>query len=96
MPPARAPPTRRASQRSARRAAADSPSFEPPAAARDLAKLDAALRSLATLRPNDKLRILRGVQATIRSDSKMEVAEAELFRAIAATLDCPLPPGFSI
>jgi Zn-dependent protease with chaperone function len=74
-------------------AAADSPSFDPPEAARDLAKLDAALRSLATLRPNDKQRILRGVHAAIRSDRKIEVDEAELFRAIAATLDCPVPPG---
>ncbi len=78
------------------RAPADATSFDPPAAARDLAKLDAALRTLATLRPNDKLRILRGVHAAIRTDRKVEVDEAELFRAIAATLECPLPPGFSI
>jgi Zn-dependent protease with chaperone function len=78
------------------RAPADAPSFDPPVAARDLAKLDAALRALATLRPNDKSRILRGVHAAIRADRKVEVDEAELFRAIAATLDCPLPPGFSI
>jgi hypothetical protein len=77
-------------------APADAPAFDPPSAARDLAKLDGALRALATLRPNDKLRLLRGVHAAIRSDRKVEVDEAELFRAIAATLDCPLPPDFSI
>jgi Zn-dependent protease with chaperone function len=76
--------------------AAEAPTFEPPAAARDLAKLDAALRALATLRPNDKLRILRGVHAAIRADRKVAVDEAELFRAIAATLDCPLPPELSV
>jgi hypothetical protein len=75
---------------------ADAPSFEPPTGARDLGKLDAALRSLATLRPNDKLRILRGVHAAIHADRKVEVDEAELFRAIAATLDCPLPPDFAV
>jgi len=74
----------------------DAPSFEPPHAARDLTKLDAALRLLATLRPNDKMRVLRGVHAAITSDHNVEVDEAELFRAIAATLDCPLPPGFDL
>ena len=63
---------------------------------RDLAKLDEALAALAGLRPNDKLKILRGVLAAIRADRKVEVDEQELFRAIAATLDCPLPPGFAI
>ena len=77
-------------------APAEAPSFEPPAAARDLAQLDGALRALATLRPNDKLRILRGVHAAIRADRKIEIDEVELFRAIAATLDCPLPPGFDL
>jgi Zn-dependent protease with chaperone function len=72
------------------------PSFESPAAARDLAKLDEALASLAGLRPNEKLGLLRGVLATIRADGKVELDEQELFRAIAATLDCPLPPGFAI
>jgi len=77
-------------------APAEAPSFEPPAAARDLAQLDGALRALATLRPNDKQRILRGVHAAIRADRKIEIDEVELFRAIAATLDCPLPPGFDL
>jgi hypothetical protein len=74
----------------------DGRSFEPLAAVRDLGLLDAALRTLAPLRPKHKLRILRSVLATIRADREVAVEEAELFRAIAATLDCPLPPGFSI
>ena len=40
--------------------AGDVPPFESPAATRDLAKLDEALAALAGLRPNDKLRVLRG------------------------------------
>ena len=78
------------------RDARDAAAFESPAATRDLAKLDAALVALAGLRPNDKLRLLRGVLATIRADGKIDLDEQELFRAIAATLDCPLPPGFAL
>jgi Zn-dependent protease with chaperone function len=74
----------------------DGRSFDPPTASRDLAELDDALRTLAPLRPKDKLKILRGVLAAIRADREVSVEETELFRAIAATLDCPLPPGFSI
>jgi Zn-dependent protease with chaperone function len=76
--------------------AGDAPPFESPAATRDLAKLDEALAALAGLRPNDKLTVLRAVLATIRADGKVELDEQELFRAIAATLDCPLPPGFAL
>ena len=76
--------------------AGDAPSFESPSATRDLAKLDAALTALVGLRPAPKLKLLRGVLATIRADGKVELDEQELFRAIAATLDCPLPPGFAL
>ena len=72
------------------------PPFESPSATRDLAKLDEALAALSGLRPDAKLRLLRGVLATIRADGKVELDEQELFRAIAATLDCPLPPGFAL
>jgi Zn-dependent protease with chaperone function len=73
--------------------AATPPSFEPVGTARNLAELDRALHRLMSLRPRDKLRILSAVLATIRRDGTIEVEEAELFRAIAATLDCPLPPS---
>jgi len=71
------------------------PPFEPPTAARDLGKVDAALYALAHAGPRDKQRILQGVLATIRADGQIAIEEAELFRAIAAALDCPLPPDFS-
>jgi hypothetical protein len=72
------------------------PQFESPSATRNLAKLDDALAALAGLRADAKLKLLRGVLATIRADGKVELDEQELFRAIAATLDCPLPPGFAL
>ncbi len=68
------------------------PTFEPPAAARDLARLDAALAALASIRPREKERVLRGVLAAIRADATTATEERELFRLIAGVLDCPLPP----
>jgi hypothetical protein len=69
------------------------PSFDPPATARDLAALDAALLSLTGLRPRSKQRLLRSVLACIQADGTISAAERELFRMLAATLDTPLPPG---
>jgi hypothetical protein len=68
------------------------PAFEPPAAARDLERLDTALAALTTVRPRDKERVLRGVLAAIRADAVTATQERELFRVIAVVLDCPLPP----
>ena len=74
------------------RAEPDDPTFDPPAAARNLERLDAALGALAAIRPREKERVLRGVLAAIRADAVTAVEERELFRLIAITLDCPLPP----
>ncbi len=74
-------------------ASPNDPSFDPPAAARDLATLDSALLSLTGLRPRSKQRLLRGVLACIQADGTITAAERELFRMLAATLDTPLPPG---
>jgi hypothetical protein len=76
--------------------AGDAPPFDSPAATRNLAKLDEALAALSGLRPDGKLELLRGVLTTIRADGKVELDEQELFRAIAAALDCPIPPGFAL
>jgi hypothetical protein len=72
------------------------PLFEPPASARDLGALEAGLLELAARKPRERMNVLRAVHATIRADRKVEIDEHELFRAIAATLDCPLPPGFTV
>jgi Zn-dependent protease with chaperone function len=78
------------------RAEAGDPSFEPPAGARDLARLDAALTALASIRPREKERVLRGALATIRADAVTGIEERELFRVIAIVLDCPLPPDVTL
>lgn len=58
---------------------------------RNLLRLDAALARLARLAPRAKRRVLEAVLATIRHDKRIDTRELELFRAIAATLGCPLP-----
>jgi Zn-dependent protease with chaperone function len=68
------------------------PVFEPLAEARNLSALDAAIQRLSRLRPTGKRRVLNAVLTTIRHDRRTDVAEVELFRAISATLGCPLPP----
>ena len=78
------------------RRAEGGPTFEPPAAQRDLERLDSALAALASARPRDKQRILRGVLATIRADAVTATEERELFRVIAIALDCPVPPNVAI
>jgi hypothetical protein len=37
--------------------------------------------------------VLTALLASIRHDRQVEIAEAELFRAIAASLGCPMPPA---
>jgi hypothetical protein len=71
------------------------PTFEPPAALRDLGRLDAALAALGALRPREKQRVLRGVSAAIRADAVTATEERELFRVIAVALDCPVPPDLA-
>jgi Zn-dependent protease with chaperone function len=72
------------------------PTFEPPAAQRDLQRLDSALAALTSIRPRDKERVLRGVLAAIRADAVTATAERELFRVIAISLGCPMPPDVVI
>ena len=72
------------------------PTFEPPAALRNLERLDSALAALALIRPREKQRVLRGVLAAIRADAVTATEERELFRVIAVALDCPLPPDIAL
>jgi len=72
------------------------PSFEPLSTARNLTELDAALNALTAIKPRDKERVLRAVLGTIRADAVVATEERELFRLIAATLDCPLPQDVDI
>jgi len=57
-----------------------------------LRQLDSAVDALREQPARSKRRILAAVLVTIRHDQEIRVAELELFRAIAATLDVPAPP----
>ncbi|WP_049723563.1 M48 family metallopeptidase [Gilvimarinus polysaccharolyticus] len=54
--------------------------------------LDNALSELNRARPLQKPMLLKAMMRTIEFDGKVTTAEAELFRAIADSLNCPVPP----
>ena len=56
--------------------------------------LDTALNELAALKPLEKPLLLKALMAIIKHDEQVNAEEAELFRAIADTLDCPVPPFY--
>ncbi|MBP7482295.1 MAG: M48 family metallopeptidase [Lacunisphaera sp.] len=60
-------------------------------AACGLAQVDAALDKLAVSSLPVKQRLLVAAGHVIASDGTVTVAEGELYRAFAATLDCPMP-----
>ena len=63
-----------------------------PPAASDFVRLDAALDKLATASGPIKQRLLFASAHVVGADGSILIAEAELLRAIAAALDCPMPP----
>jgi hypothetical protein len=54
--------------------------------------LDAALQTLSQSSPAVKLRFMDAAVYTVAADGEVNVPEAELLRAMAVTLDVPLPP----
>ncbi|MBL4582805.1 MAG: M48 family metalloprotease, partial [Gammaproteobacteria bacterium] len=58
----------------------------------DFATLNNALDELADLKPLQKPALLKACVRSITADGKIQAIEAELLRAIAATIDCPMPP----
>ncbi|WP_347330822.1 M48 family metallopeptidase [Marinimicrobium locisalis] len=56
------------------------------------AQLDRALDRLRQLRPLEKPPLLKALRRCLRHDETITPAEAELYRALADTLDCPTPP----
>ena len=54
--------------------------------------LDRSLDILLGLNSKGKESLLRAISATAAHDGRLAVAEAELIRAVCATLDYPLPP----
>jgi Zn-dependent protease with chaperone function len=54
--------------------------------------VEAALNNIAEAGPRLKKQILGACVQTVAADGVIQIAEAELLRAIADTLDCPIPP----
>jgi Zn-dependent protease with chaperone function len=57
-----------------------------------LDRVDPALDRLATGSARHKRAVLAAVLVTVRHDERIRPEEIELFRAVAAALDCPVPP----
>lgn len=55
-------------------------------------RLNEALDELNKLKPLQKPALLKACVACITADQQVKPIEAELMRAIAATIDCPMPP----
>tara|TARA_R110001592_G_scaffold27440_1_gene101546 strand:+ start:5057 stop:6970 length:1914 start_codon:yes stop_codon:yes gene_type:complete len=64
----------------------------PDKAAFSIDSINTALDALQGLRPLKKPAFLKACAVAIAADGVAHAIELELFRAIAATLDCPLPP----
>lgn len=63
-----------------------------PAKDLKLDKVDEALDQLAQLAPLTKPLLLKACVKAIAADGQVSAAEAELFRAVADLIDCPMPP----
>ncbi len=63
-----------------------------PKTAINLAQADAALEQLNQLKPLQKPLLLKAMSQCVLADDKLTLLEAEIFRAIADSLDCPMPP----
>lgn len=57
-----------------------------------IADLELAINQLSAVKPLQKPKLLKAISECILADQKISAIEAELFRAIADTLDCPVPP----
>ena len=61
-----------------------------------LAQLDTALERLNQAVPQIKKNVLNACAETVAADNIIQEREAELLRAIADALDCPIPPFVSM
>jgi Zn-dependent protease with chaperone function len=60
-----------------------------------LTDVDTALEKLNQLKPLQKPQLLKALSLCVMADGKVSLREAELLRAVAAALDCPIPPIIS-
>jgi Zn-dependent protease with chaperone function len=58
----------------------------------DLSRVDLALERISQAVPQIKKNVLNACAQTVAADGIIQEGEAELLRAIADTLDCPVPP----
>ncbi len=58
----------------------------------DLKAMDEAIKRLNRLWPLQKPQLLKAMLVCVAHDGRIEPAEAELMRAVADSLDCPMPP----
>ena len=57
-----------------------------------LTHVDTALEKLNRLKPLQKPKLLKAMVQCVMADQQVTLREAELLRAMAAALDCPIPP----
>ena len=57
----------------------------------EVAQLETCMQKLAAASPQLKKAFLKAAAVLITYDHEITVAEAELFRAVAESLDCPVP-----
>lgn len=57
-----------------------------------LGDADKALEQLNLTKPLQKPQLLKAMSECVLHDGQLSITEAELFRAIADSLDCPIPP----
>ena len=55
-------------------------------------ELDRSLEILLALNPDGQQMLLQAITETVLTDNRLSLTEAELIRAICASLNCPLPP----
>jgi hypothetical protein len=60
-----------------------------------LAEVTAALERLSQLAPHEKERFLAACAEVVAGDGNVRLVEHELLRAVAAALDCPMPPSIA-
>lgn len=61
----------------------------------NLGDMDLVLNQLNQIKPLQKPQLLKAMSLCVLHDGKVNIAEAELFRALADCLDCPVPPQIS-
>jgi len=57
-----------------------------------ISNLDRSLQKLEKLKPQAKLKLLKGCATSVVHDKKISTVEVELFRAFSDVLGCPMPP----